>query len=145
MSLRNLLEAVWHSSPDRLNLSAYNTETLSILGSYTFSDKELKNIADQIKEQSPDGIPVLKPLQMRSEETEDDKKMMSLFKAQIFGSMNHLICGFDADVIEEVLREDDVAKTLLPIYGLMKSCPKKEALQAIAKAVRQIKHATVDI
>lgn len=132
MSLGNLLEAVWYEHPSRLNLSALNTETLSILGSFTYPSEELEDIAKKIVEDSSVGTPVLKPARRLSI---SERNRMPLAKAQIFGSMNHLVCGFSSSVVEDILNDDDVAKTLLPIYGRMEVCPSKEALGKIAEAV----------
>jgi len=131
--LRNLLEAAVYNmtTPYERDLNATHLEHISLIGAHTFPKEILNAVAKSIVIQTGGDFP-------KDISAEGDSTNAQLMNILAFGSMGHLVCGFPDEYLTEVLQSDNVAATLLPIFGQLKACPNKDAIVIMANKAQAL-------
>ena len=118
------------TTPYERDLNATHLEHISLIGAHTFPKEILNAVAKSIVIQTGGDFP-------KDISAEGDSTNAQLMNILAFGSMGHLVCGFPDEYLTEVLQSDNVAATLLPIFGQLKACPNKDAIVIMANKVGQ--------
>ena len=118
-----LIEAVVHDeeSFEKLKVKATNLDLLSLVGKFVYPNDIIKHIADDIV----DNTMMQLPLNSRNAHN----------NIIVFGSMGHLICGFNDEILTPLFADDRVAAALLPIFGQLRVCESEVALKIMLQAV----------